>query len=78
MGAIAAPTCVTREPLQIRDGAIAVPTTGGLGVELGRDRLGEAHAMYVEHGLGQRDDAAAMQYLVPGWAFDPKCPCLVR
>ena len=23
-------------------------------------------------------DAVAMQYLVPGWAFDPKRPCLVR
>ena len=69
---------LTREPLQIRDGAIAVPTSGGLGVELDRDRLAEAHALHVEHGLGQRDDAAAMQYLVPGWAFDPKRPCLVR
>jgi len=32
----------------------------------------------VEHGLGARDDAAAMQHLVPGWTFDPKRPCLVR
>jgi glucarate dehydratase len=29
-------------------------------------------------GLGARDDAAAMQFLVPGWTFDAKQPCLVR
>jgi glucarate dehydratase len=28
--------------------------------------------------LGARDDAVAMQYLTPGWRFDPKRPCLVR
>ena len=69
---------LTTEPLQIRDGRIAVPTTGGLGVELDRDRLAAAHELYIEHGLGARDDAAAMQHLVPGWTFDPKRPCLVR
>ena len=30
------------------------------------------------HGLGARDDAAAMQYLIPDWTFDPKRPALVR
>jgi len=69
---------LTRDPLQIRDGHIAVPTTGGLGIELDRERLAAAHALYVERGLGARDDGAAMQYLVPGWTFDPKRPCLVR
>jgi glucarate dehydratase len=29
-------------------------------------------------GLGARDDAKAMQFLAPGWKFDPKRPCLVR
>ena len=69
---------LTTEPLQIRDGAIAVPDTPGLGVTLDRDRLAEAHELYLEHGLGARDDAIAMQYLVDDWAFDPKRPCLVR
>ena len=50
----------------------------GLGVELDRDALAAAHELYLEHGLGARDDAVAMQYLVPGWQFDPKRPCLVR
>jgi glucarate dehydratase len=69
---------LTRSPLQIREGSIAVPTTPGLGVDLDRDALDAAHELYLEHGLGARDDAAAMQYLVPGWTFDPKRPCLVR
>jgi glucarate dehydratase len=69
---------LTRSPLRIEDGAIAVPTTPGLGVELDRDALDAAHALYLEHGLGARDDAVAMQFLVPGWQFDPKRPCLVR
>jgi glucarate dehydratase len=69
---------LTTDPLPIVEGAITVPTTGGLGIELDRDRLAAAHELYVEHGLGARDDAAAMQYLVPGWIFDAKRPCLVR
>ena len=35
-------------------------------------------SIYVQHCLGARDDAAGMQYLIPGWEFDPKRPCLVR
>jgi glucarate dehydratase len=69
---------LTREPLRIRDGHVDVPKSGGLGVERDPQRHAEAHALYVEHGLGARDDALAMQYLVPGWTFDPKRPCLVR
>jgi glucarate dehydratase len=69
---------LTTAPLEIRDGAIEVPTTPGLGVTLDRDRLAEAHALYREHGLGARDDSVAMQYLVQDWTFDPKRPCLVR
>ncbi|GAA1904830.1 enolase C-terminal domain-like protein [Nocardioides lentus] len=69
---------LTRDPLQIRDGRVAVPARPGLGVELDPDRLAAAHELYLSHGLGARDDAVAMQYLVPGWAFDPKRPALVR
>ncbi|MEU4385936.1 enolase C-terminal domain-like protein [Promicromonospora sp. NPDC023805] len=69
---------LTTAPPQIRDGAIQVPTTPGLGVELDRERLAAAHELYLKHGLGARDDALAMRYLVPGWEFDPKRPCLVR
>ncbi len=69
---------LTRNPLQIRDGLIDVPQAGGLGVELDMDAVMAAHALYQQHGLGARDDALAMQYLMPGWAFDPKRPCMVR
>jgi glucarate dehydratase len=69
---------LTTAPLQIVDGQIEVPATPGLGVELDRDALAAAHELYLEHGLGARDDSVAMQYLVKDWAFDPKRPCLVR
>jgi glucarate dehydratase len=69
---------LTKEPLQIRGGQVAVPKRPGLGVELDMVEVEKAHALYRQHGLGARDDAAAMQYLVPGWTFDPKRPCLVR
>ena len=69
---------LTLDAPEIRDGAVRVPERPGLGVTIDRDRIAEAHQLYVEHGLGARDDAAAMQYLVPDWVFDSKRPCLVR
>ena len=69
---------LTRAPFEIVEGQVAVPERGGLGIELDEQTLAEAHALYLEHGLGSRDDAAAMQYLIPGWTFDNKRPCLVR
>jgi glucarate dehydratase len=69
---------LTEEPLLIRNGEIKVPDRSGLGVTLDRTRLAEAHELYLEHGLGSRDDAASMQYLIPGWEFDAKSPALVR
>ncbi|MFQ3788574.1 enolase C-terminal domain-like protein [Halomonas sp. A29] len=69
---------ITREPFQIRDGKLAVPTTPGLGVELDEEKLMEAHRLYRSLDVTQRNDALAMQYLIPGWEFDPKRPALVR
>jgi glucarate dehydratase len=69
---------LTREPLVIERGGIDLPKRPGLGIEVDLDALERAHALYRQHGLGARDDAAAMQYLVPGWKFDPKRPALVR
>jgi glucarate dehydratase len=69
---------LTREPLRIQDGEIAVPDRPGLGVDLDQDRLEAAHQLYLDQALGGRDDAAGMQYLIPGWTFDPKRPSLVR
>lgn len=69
---------LTKEPLEIRGGVIPLPQRPGLGVELDREQLMKAHKLYVEKDLGARDDAVGMQYLIPGWKFDPKRPCLVR
>jgi len=69
---------LTREPLRIEGGRVQVPKKPGLGVELDMAQVEKAHRLYLEHGLGARDDAIAMQYLVPGWAFDPKRPALDR
>jgi glucarate dehydratase len=69
---------LTRNPFQIEDGLIAVPERPGLGIELDLDAIERAHELYNTNGLGARDDATAMQFLIPGWQFDPKRPCLVR
>jgi glucarate dehydratase len=69
---------LTKEPLPIRGGRIAVPDRPGLGIELDMAEVEKANRLYQQHGLGARDDAVAMQSLVPGWKFDPKRPCLVR
>ncbi|MCE3271506.1 MAG: gudD1 [Ramlibacter sp.] len=69
---------LTKQPLQIRGGFIEVPKKPGLGIEIDEGELAKANALYQQHGLGARDDAIAMQFLVPNWKFDPKRPCLVR
>ena len=69
---------LTKEPLVIQGGRLNVPKRPGLGIEIDLDQLAQANALYQQKGLGARDDAVAMQYLIPGWKFDPKRPCLVR
>jgi glucarate dehydratase len=69
---------LTRNPLKIEGGLVQVPKTPGLGVELDMDAVARAHALYQRKGLGARDDAAAMQFLIPGWKFNNKAPCMVR
>jgi glucarate dehydratase len=69
---------LTKEPLQIVGGHVQVPTKPGLGVELDMVEVEKAHELYKRHGLGSRDDATAMQSLIPGWKFDPKRPAFDR
>jgi len=69
---------LTRDPLRIQGGLIQVPKKPGLGIELDLAEVEKAHRLYQQHGLGARDDAAAMQYLIPGWKFNPKRPALDR
>ncbi|HJV72262.1 glucarate dehydratase [Ideonella sp.] len=69
---------LTKDPLKIEGGLVRVPAKPGLGIELDLAEVEKANRLYQQHGLGARDDAVAMQYLMPGWRFDPKRPCLVR
>ncbi len=69
---------LTREPLTIAKGCVQVPTAPGLGVHPDLAEIEKAHDLYTRLPSGARDDAVAMQFLVPGWRFDPKRPCLVR
>ena len=69
---------LTKDPLQIVGGHVQVPQKPGLGVELDMVEVEKAHQLYLQHGLGARDDAIAMQYLIPGWKFNHKMPCMVR
>ena len=69
---------LTQEPLKIIGGKVAVPESPGLGALVDMRRIETAHALYARLGSGARDDAAAMQFLIPGWRFESKRPCLVR
>jgi len=69
---------LTKEPLRIVNGLIQVPEKAGLGIEIDMEQIVSANKLYKKMGLGARDDAAAMQFLIPGWKFDPKRPCLLR
>ena len=69
---------LTREPLEIEEGRVAVPERPGLGIDLDRKQLEKAHEAYRRLGLGARDDSLAMRQLIPDWRFDPKRPSFVR
>ena len=69
---------LTKDPLEIVGGHVQVPKKPGLGVALDMVEVEKAHQLYKQHGLGSRDDAAAMQSLIPGWQFNPKRPAMDR
>jgi len=69
---------LTIDPLKIIDGMISLPQRPGLGIEPDMNQIEKANKLYVQNGLGARNDAAAMQFLIPGWTFDNKRPSLVR
>ncbi|RCV52114.1 enolase C-terminal domain-like protein [Marinitenerispora sediminis] len=69
---------LTTAPFRIADGRIDLPDRPGLGVDLDMEQVERAHELYLQHGLGARDDAVAMRRLIPGWRFDPKRPALDR
>lgn len=69
---------LTVNPPKIEDGHIAISDKPGLGIEVDRDQILKANKVYEQNCLGARDDSIGMQYLIPGWKFDPKRPALVR
>ncbi|WP_439029102.1 enolase C-terminal domain-like protein [Gordonia terrae] len=69
---------LTTEPYEIVDGHLTVPDRPGLGVDLDMAQVEAAHQLYMSEGLGARDDAIGMQFLIPDWTFDSKRPALVR
>jgi len=69
---------VTKEPLQIKNGFIKIPDRPGLGIDIDMAQVEKANALYEKVGKGARDDAMAMQYLVPNWEYDPKRPAFGR
>ncbi|MGN6369499.1 MAG: enolase C-terminal domain-like protein [Phycisphaerae bacterium] len=69
---------LTREPLQIAGGRIALPDRPGLGIDVDLEHIENAHALYKSLPSGARDDAAAMQFLIANWKFNNKQPCMCR
>ncbi|MGL5433870.1 MAG: enolase C-terminal domain-like protein [Lachnospiraceae bacterium] len=63
---------------QIKNGYLEVPVKPGLGVTIDMERVMAANALYHKLPSRDRDDAMAMQYLIPNWKFDSKRPALVR
>ena len=62
---------------KIVNGKLQVPDAPGLGVHLNWDRVWRQTACTTPC-QPRPDDAKSMQYLIPGWTFDNKKPCLVR
>lgn len=63
---------------RIVDGYLQVPDKPGLGVTINMEQVGKANELYQKLPSHDRDDAVAMQYLIPGWKYDCKKPTLVR
>ncbi|MGW0651224.1 glucarate dehydratase family protein [Streptomyces umbrinus] len=58
--------------LELRDGAVKVPTGPGLGVELDQDALERLHRVYLDSGMKGRDDTGYMQRVHP--EYEHKLP----
>ncbi|OBR95517.1 glucarate dehydratase [Clostridium ragsdalei P11] len=69
---------LTKNPFKIVGGMIDIPDKPGLGVEIDMEQVKKANELYTKMSLGARDDSVAMQFLIPGWKFNNKRPCLVR
>ncbi|MGO4442163.1 glucarate dehydratase family protein [Mycobacterium sp. 2YAF39] len=55
--------------LNFKGGAVTVPTTPGLGIEIDDDSLAALHEQYVKCGIRDRDDTGYMTSIDPGYEF---------
>ena len=69
---------LTQKPFEIKNGCMEIPDSPGLGIEIDFEKVEEANQLYKKTGSFKRDDSLAMQFLKPGWKFDPKRPCLAN
>ena len=69
---------LTEKPMKIEDGYVKIPNKPGLGIDVDLAQIKKSNEVYTANCLGARDDAMGMQYLIPGWKFNPKKPALVR
>jgi glucarate dehydratase len=53
--------------LPIRQGKMKVPDGPGVGVQLDPDKVARANEVYRKCGMKERDDAATMRLVEPGW-----------
>ncbi|WP_411567358.1 MULTISPECIES: glucarate dehydratase family protein [unclassified Rhodococcus (in: high G+C Gram-positive bacteria)] len=58
--------------LNVVDGAVAVPTGPGLGIEIDEAALAALHRQYLDCGIRDRDDTGYMQSIDP--SFENTCP----
>jgi len=54
--------------LTFEDGAVKVPTTPGLGVDVDRDALARLHEQYETCGVRERDDTSYLRTIRPGFS----------
>jgi glucarate dehydratase len=69
---------LTKAPYEIKNGYMEIPEKPGLGIELDFKKVEQANKLYAKVGSIKRDDSIAMQFLKPGWKFNPKRPCLLE
>jgi len=67
---------LAKDSIRIANGKLRLPESPGLGIELDIDQIERAHNLYLKVRPAERDDAMAMQYLIPNWKFNHKRPCL--
>jgi glucarate dehydratase len=55
-------------PVRFHDGAVMLPTSPGLGVDIDRDALGALHEQYLRCGIRRRDDESEMRKYQPDFS----------